>query len=510
MFSVIDRSLNLDMLKPVEAHLHTYSSIGLRTLVIGMRKLSSSEFEEWQSAYKSASTALMGRAAMLRRVANDVEHHLTILGASGIEDKLQQGVLEAIECLRIAGANDISMIQMADVGIGISGQGGRHAVMASDFAMGQFRFLVHRHWNYQLMTYMILYNFYRNAVFVLLLFRYVLFTSFTLTSAIINWSSVLYLVIYTSIPTIIVGVLDKNLSRTSLLKHPQLYGAGQRQKASWLSLHRTALPLSNYYSSIKINQLDMIDARGYNRSKISSRAIEAYLIQVMKSLVDLGALQPTGDMSSVRRSVKFFLEKLLNERLTQQQTLSAISEDAGVHALSNACHVDVERISKRKVGEEVNLRRANNTEIMLTKVKMPLPDMVFIAMPQILVEFGVVFESPCASTRQQLPNRLFFLVTGHPSRPANINDIWQGIEFSQSKPQGLTGIMFSDVARIEEAVEELQELVRYSKNPELFVKMGIKPPHGVILEVPPGCGKTLVAKAIAGVPFYQMAGSEFV
>lgn len=67
------------------------------------------------------------------------------------------------------------MIQMADVGIGISGQEGRQAVMASDFAMGQFRFLVplllvHGHWNYKRMSYMILYNFYRNAVFVLVLF----------------------------------------------------------------------------------------------------------------------------------------------------------------------------------------------------------------------------------------------------------------------------------------------------------------------------------------------------
>ncbi|XP_076951086.1 putative inactive ATP-dependent zinc metalloprotease FTSHI 1, chloroplastic [Bidens hawaiensis] len=104
-------------------------------------------------------------------------------------------------------------------------------------------------------------------------------------------------------------------------------------------------------------------------------------------------------------------------------------------------------------------------------------------------------------------------------RPKNFRkwDIWQGIEFSQSKPQarvdGSTGVTFNDVAGIEVAVEELQELVKYLKNPELFDKMGIKPPHGVLLEGPPGCGKTLVAKAIAGeagVPFYQMAGSEFV
>ena len=81
------------------------------------------------------------------------------------------------EYWHFVGANDVSMIQMADVGVGICGQEGRQAVMASDFAMGQFRFLnrlllVHGHWNYQRMGYLVLYNFYRNAVFVLMLFWY--------------------------------------------------------------------------------------------------------------------------------------------------------------------------------------------------------------------------------------------------------------------------------------------------------------------------------------------------
>lgn len=80
----------------------------------------------------------------------------------------------------LIGANDVSMIQMADVGVGICGQEGRQAVMASDFAMGQFRFLkrlllVHGHWNYQRVAYLVLYNFYRNAVFVLMLFWYDIF-----------------------------------------------------------------------------------------------------------------------------------------------------------------------------------------------------------------------------------------------------------------------------------------------------------------------------------------------
>eukprot|EP00249_Psilotum_nudum_P022923 c28693_g1_i1 orf=891-4328(-) len=96
-------------------------------------------------------------------------------------------------------------------------------------------------------------------------------------------------------------------------------------------------------------------------------------------------------------------------------------------------------------------------------------------------------------------------------------DLWQAIEFGHSKPQarveGSTGVGFEDVAGIDEIVEELQELVNYLKDADRFNQMGTKPPHGVLLEGPPGCGKTLLAKAIAGeagVPFYQMAGSEFV
>lgn len=103
MFSVLDKSSNLDVVRATEAHLHAYSSLGLRTLVVGMRELSPPEFEQWHESFEAASTALMGRAALLRKVANNVENSLSILGASGIEDKLQQGVPEAIESLRTAG-----------------------------------------------------------------------------------------------------------------------------------------------------------------------------------------------------------------------------------------------------------------------------------------------------------------------------------------------------------------------------------------------------------------------
>ncbi len=67
------------------------------------------------------------------------------------------------------GANDVSMIQTADVGVGISGQEGMQAVMASDFALARFRFLkrlllVHGHWCYERLAKMTLYMFYKNAV----------------------------------------------------------------------------------------------------------------------------------------------------------------------------------------------------------------------------------------------------------------------------------------------------------------------------------------------------------
>ncbi|XP_030466744.1 phospholipid-transporting ATPase 1-like [Syzygium oleosum] len=407
MFSVISKDTERDdhIWQETQEHLIEYSSEGLRTLVVAARDLTVAELELWQSRYEDASTSLTDRAAKLRQTAALIECNLNLLGATAIEDKLQDGVPETIESLRQAGikvwvltgdkqetaisiglscklltmdmqqiiingiseaecrnllvgaknkygvkslsrrnedfgrgsnsengyhevslhtkssqipqwtvfkeevkpnaplaliidgnslvyilekdleselfelatscsvvlccrvaplqkagivdliksrtddmtlaigdgANDVSMIQMADVGVGICGQEGRQAVMASDFAMGQFRFLkrlllVHGHWNYQRIGYLVLYNFYRNAVFVLMLFWYILCTAFSTTSALTDWSSVFYSVIYTSVPTIVVGIWDKDLSHKTLLQYPKLYGAGHRHEAYNLHL----------------------------------------------------------------------------------------------------------------------------------------------------------------------------------------------------------------------------------------------------------------------------------
>jgi cell division protease FtsH len=93
----------------------------------------------------------------------------------------------------------------------------------------------------------------------------------------------------------------------------------------------------------------------------------------------------------------------------------------------------------------------------------------------------------------------------------------QAMSFGKSRArfqmQAKTGVMFDDVAGIEEAKEELQEVVTFLQEPERFTAIGAKIPKGVLLVGEPGTGKTLMAKAIAGeagVPFFSISGSEFV
>ena len=94
----------------------------------------------------------------------------------------------------------------------------------------------------------------------------------------------------------------------------------------------------------------------------------------------------------------------------------------------------------------------------------------------------------------------------------------QALSFGKSnaklnEPEKGKRITFKDVAGIEEAKEELKEIVEFLKFPKKFIDIGAKIPRGVLLMGPPGCGKTLLARAVAGesnVPFFHISGSEFV
>ncbi|CAI0453328.1 unnamed protein product [Linum tenue] len=108
----------------------------------------------------------------------------------------------------------------------------------------------------------------------------------------------------------------------------------------------------------------------------------------------------------------------------------------------------------------------------------------------------------------------FLLRSGGPNSPGGPN-LPFGLGRSKAKFQmePNTGVTFDDVAGVDEAKQDFQEIVEFLKTPEKFSSIGAKIPKGVLLTGPPGTGKTLLAKAIAGeagVPFFSLSGSEFI
>ncbi|XP_077333660.1 phospholipid-transporting ATPase VD [Lithobates pipiens] len=358
--------LQTDIRMLTQRHLDRYARSGLRTLCIAKKVMNDGEYSEWLQSHFLAETSIDNREELLYESALRLETNLTLLGATGIEDRLQEGVPDTIESLREAaikiwmltgdkeetavniayackllehgdkiltlsrldngtcevlmnhmiaeieshvnssdplkkeqhfaliidgkslefalqetlqqrflnltkqcrsviccratplqksqvvklvrnnlqvmtlaigdGANDVSMIQVADVGIGISGQEGMQAVMSSDFAVSHFKhlrklLLVHGHWCYVRLANMILYFFYKNVMFVNLLFWYQFFCGFSGTAMTDFWMLILFNLIFTSVPPIIYGVLDKDLSAETLTMLPELYKSGQTSEA---------------------------------------------------------------------------------------------------------------------------------------------------------------------------------------------------------------------------------------------------------------------------------------
>ncbi|KLU83953.1 phospholipid-transporting ATPase 1 [Magnaporthiopsis poae ATCC 64411] len=346
-------------------HLEEYASEGLRTLCLAMREIPEHEFQEWLAVFEKAQTTVSGnRAEELDKAAELIEHDFYLLGATAIEDKLQDGVpetihtmqnagikvwvltgdrqetainigmsckllsedmtllivneetaaatrdniqkkLEAIRtqahgtieletlaliidgksltyalepeldrmfldlavmckaviCCRVSplqkalvvklvkkyqkesillaigdGANDVAMIQAAHIGIGISGMEGLQAARSADVSIAQFRFLrklllVHGAWSYQRVSKAILFSFYKNITLYMTQFWYTFQNVFSGQIIYESWSLSFYNVLFTVLPPLALGILDQYVSAGLLDKYPQLYSAGQQNRA---------------------------------------------------------------------------------------------------------------------------------------------------------------------------------------------------------------------------------------------------------------------------------------
>lgn len=130
------------------------------------------------------------------------------------------------------GANDVSMIQEAHVGVGVEGLEGRQAVNFSDFSVPEFQGLqrllfVHGSWNYRRMAKTVRYFLLKNMVFPTSIFFYNFFTGYSSTNPYSSWDMTLYNFFFTSFQIIFIGFLDRDVSQDCALRLPELYAASK-------------------------------------------------------------------------------------------------------------------------------------------------------------------------------------------------------------------------------------------------------------------------------------------
>lgn len=338
------------------AHVNKYAMLGLRTLVVGRRKLTDVELEQFQVSIRKARSSLEDRDKEIAVVFESVERNLEVIGATAVEDRLQDGVSETLDALRRAGikiwmltgdkeetavnigfscghfsrdmellfltnqpdsdnavltmedlnkrildnqklnsskdlalvvdgislawvfqsgsiqlfqtisseckaviccrmtpmqkaqivrlikkspskpttaaigdgANDVSMIQEAHVGLGVMGKEGRQAVRCSDFAFARFRFLkrvllIHGHYYYVRVAMMVQYSFYKNLAFITPQLYYIFYAWFSPQPLYDSMFLTFYNILFTSLPIIIFGLFEQNISQDMLMDQPELY-----------------------------------------------------------------------------------------------------------------------------------------------------------------------------------------------------------------------------------------------------------------------------------------------
>uniref|UniRef100_A0A8C7ZD57 Phospholipid-transporting ATPase n=1 Tax=Oryzias sinensis TaxID=183150 RepID=A0A8C7ZD57_9TELE len=342
IFDLLDPS-SKDLMHTTSEQLNEFAGEGLRTLALAYKDLDEEYYDVWMKKFLFVSTVLENREDQLAALHEEIERGMKLLGATAIEDKLQEGVPETISKLNLAdikiwvltgdkqetavnigyscnmlrddmtdvfvvsghtlteldavmvtvwlqvlkakerilslsrleivfldlaclcktviccrvtpmqkaqvvelvrkhkravtlavgdGANDVSMIKTSHIGVGISGQEGMQAVLASDYSFAQFRYLqrlllVHGRWSYFRMSNFLSYFFYKNFAFTLVHFWYGFYCGFSAQTVYDQWFITLFNIVYTSLPVLAMGLFDQDVNDQNSLRHPSLYKSGQ-------------------------------------------------------------------------------------------------------------------------------------------------------------------------------------------------------------------------------------------------------------------------------------------
>lgn len=210
-----------------------------------------------------------------------------------------------------------------------------------------------------------------------------------------------------------------------------------------------------------------------------------------------GAANSAKDSDPVQMSYSEFLDRVKAKQVKKididSNGLSAVAQ------LKDNRNVEVDLFAKDGNAELVKALRQNDVDIAVQPSKQPtvLWQLASNLLFPILLILLLLF------VMRRVSN-----APGGPTQTLNF-----GKSRARFSPEAKTGVIFDDVAGVDSAKEELQEVVTFLKQPDRFTAVGAKIPKGVLLVGPPGTGKTLLAKAIAGeagVPFFSLSGSEFV
>ena len=185
------------------------------------------------------------------------------------------------------GANDVAMIQTADVGIGIMGKEGRQATNSSDYAVSQFRFLVplllvHGNLAYYRLSRLIKYSFYKNITFAFIMFYYQFYNGFSGQALVDSITAGMFNVVFSSMPILLFAVLDRPVgSLTAFIRYPQLYNKRDNNSLSTLSFWKSGILLGiahaavnffvPYYSLTTVGRYNISDV--YSIGKITFAAL---------------------------------------------------------------------------------------------------------------------------------------------------------------------------------------------------------------------------------------------